>query len=361
MVMSHQALPLSTAPDRLCILRLSALGDVCHMVPVVRSIQAQWPGTRITWCVARMEHRLLEGLEGVELVVFDKGRGRRAWTDLRRQLDGRRFDLLLHAQVSLRSNLAALAVRSPLRLGYDKARSRDLHGLFINQRIPPGAGQHVLDSFFSFAETAGVTRRDLRWDIPVPDDARAFAQHHLGGTRPVLLVSPCSSHALRNWRAERYAAVMDHATSSLGLDVVLCGGPSAQERAMADAIVAATSSPVLDLVGKDTLKQLLALLGRATVVLSPDSGPMHMATAVGTPVIGLHAASNPLRSGPYLSQGWCVDRYDDAARRFRGKPAAALPWGTKLEYPGVMDLVTVEDVVERLDAFMADRRSGQAG
>ncbi|MCM2311130.1 MAG: hypothetical protein NDI84_06960, partial [Steroidobacteraceae bacterium] len=97
----------------------------------------------------------------------------------------------------------------------------------------------------------------------------------------------------------------------------------------------------------------LATLARATVLLTPDSGPAHMATAVGTPVIGLYAATNPERSGPYYSRRWCVDRYDAAARGFLGKPAAELPWTTKIERPGVMGLITPADVIERLDALMA--------
>ena len=110
----------------------------------------------------------------------------------------------------------------------------------------------------------------------------------------------------------------------------------------------------------DTLKQFLAMAQRAVALVTPDSGPMHMANAMGTPVIGLHAASNPARSGPYSSRQWCVDRYDAAARRFRGKPAAALPWGSKLEYPGVMDLVETDAAIERLDALLASPQAGRA-
>jgi heptosyltransferase I len=109
----------------------------------------------------------------------------------------------------------------------------------------------------------------------------------------------------------------------------------------------------LNLIGKDTIKQLLGMLERAELLITPDSGPMHLATAVGTPVVGLHAASNPARSGPYLSQVWCVNRYDDAARRYLGRPADALKWGTKIEREGVMALVTVDDVIERIEAFVA--------
>jgi heptosyltransferase I len=137
--------------------------------------------------------------------------------------------------------------------------------------------------------------------------------------------------------------------------VVLCGGRSALERSTTDAILAAMSAPALDLVGKDTLKQLPALLERADLVMVPDSGPMHIANAMGTKVLGLHAASNPERSGPYSDRRYCVDRYDEAARRFLGKPANALKWGTKIEVPGVMDLIGVDDAIAAFERFVADR------
>ena len=169
----------------------------------------------------------------------------------------------------------------------------------------------------SFLEPLGLKQTDVRWDIPIPDEAREFAARHLPDATPTLLVSPCSSHRKRNWRPERYAAVMDHAALKHGWRVVLCGGPSAFEREFGDAILAKMHARPLDLIGKDTLKQLLALLERATLVLCPDSGPMHMANAVGTKVLGLHAASNPKRSGPYSDLRWCVDRYDAAARKYQ--------------------------------------------
>ncbi|MBX3693296.1 glycosyltransferase family 9 protein [Dokdonella sp.] len=344
--------PASAAPpSSLCILRTSAIGDVTHVVPLVRTLQAQWPQTAITWLVGKLEHRLVGDLPGVEFIVFDKAAGREGFRTVRAKLAGRRFDVLLHMQVALRANLLSMLVKSPLRIGYDRRRSKDLHGLFVNCRIPERSGEHVLDAMASFLEPLGLAQTEVRWDIPVPEEAAAFAERHLPAGPRTLIISPTSSHRLRNWRPERYAAVADHAAHELGWRVVLCGGPSTFEREFADAILGHMQAHALDLVGKDTLKQLLALLRRADLVLAPDSGPMHMANAVGTPVLGLHAASNPHRSGPYSERRWCVDRYDAAARKYRHKPAEALPWGTKLEYKGVMDLITVEDVIERLEAF----------
>ena len=354
-----QASQAGLEPASLCLLRTSAIGDVTHVVPLVRTVQRHWPQTRLTWLVGKLEHRLVGDLSGVDFVVFDKHAGRAGQKAVRERLAGQRFDALLHMQVALRANLLSLAVKAPLRIGYDRARSKDLHGLFVNCRIPARRGDHVLDAIGSFLEPLGLKQTEVRWDIPVPDEAQAFAARHLPAGEPVLLVSPASSHRLRNWRPERYAAVMDHAALALGWRVVLCGGPTAFEREFGDAILAHARARPLDLIGKDTLKQLFALLGRATLVLCPDSGPMHMANAAGTPVLGLHAASNPERSGPYSDRRWCVDRYDAAARRFRRKPAEALAWGAKLEYPGVMDLIEIEDVIERLEAF-ADARDEAA-
>jgi heptosyltransferase I len=247
----------------------------------------------------------------------------------------------------------SLGIKADRRVGYDHARSKDLHGLVINERIPARSGEHVLDAIGSFCEPLGLKQTQVRWDIPLPEEAQAWAAEQLPDDQPTLLVSPTSSHALRNWRPERYAAVMDH-VATRGWRVMLVGGPSAFEREMADAVLAACKRTPTDLTGKDTLKKLLALLGRAQLLLTPDSGPMHMANAVGTRVLGLHAASNPDRSGPYSDRRWCVNKYDEASRLFLGKPASEIAWGSKIEKPGVMDLISVEDVIERFEAAALD-------
>ncbi len=261
-----------TEPASLCLLRTSAIGDVTHVVPLVRTVQQHWPHTRLTWLIGKLEHKLVGDLPDVEFIVFDKHAGRAGYRAVREQLAGRRFAALLHMQVALRSNLLSLSVKAPLRIGYDRARSKDLHGFFVNCRIPARKGDHVLDAVASFLEPLGLKQTDVRWDIPIPAEAHAFAEMHLPGDVPTLLVSPTSSHRLRNWRPERYAAVMDHAALNLGWRVVLCGGPGEFEREFGDAILAAMQAHPLDLIGKDTLKQLLAMLRRAQVRIPTANG-----------------------------------------------------------------------------------------
>ncbi|GHA69681.1 glycosyltransferase family 9 protein [Cognatilysobacter bugurensis] len=345
----------TTPLSSICLLRLSALGDVTHVVPLVRTLREGLPHAALHWVIGKGERRLLEGLEGVTFHEYDKRSGWAGMRTLRRGFDGMRFDGLLQMQVAARANLLSAFIPARRRVGYDRSRSKDLHGLFVNERIPDRPGIHVLDAIGSFCEPLGLRQTRVQWDLPVPDDARewARAQWPVDDT-PTLVISPCSSHVLRNWRAERYAAVANHAAAR-GWRVVLCGGRSELERATGDAILAVLDSPALDLIGKDTLKQLPALLERADLVMTPDSGPMHIANAMGAKVLGLHAASNPARSGPYSDRRYCVDRYDDAARRFRDKPASALPWGTKIEHEGVMDLVTVDEAIAAFERFVADR------
>ncbi len=342
-----------TPPERVCILRLSAIGDTCHVVPLLRTLQKAWPQTRFTWVVGKVEAKLMSLIPEVELITVDKGAGLGAFARLRTDMEQRRFDLLLHLQLALRASVVAALTPARLKLGFDKPRARELQWLVTNRRVAERTREHVLDSFLGFADALGIAEKSLRWDIPLPAAARDYARHLVPDRQPTLVISACSSHRARNWLPERYAAVAEHAVVRHGMRVILCGGPAAVEREMASAIMRHTRVPLIDQVAKDTLPQLLALLSTATVLLTPDSGPAHMATMVGTPVIGLYAATNPERSGPYLSRRWCVNAYEAAAIKFLGKPAAELPWTRKIEVPGVMELITVEAVTAKLDELLA--------
>lgn len=354
-------MPLSFTPPpaSLCLLRLSAIGDICHMLPIVRTIQHAWPQTRLSWIIGRTEHGLVRDIPGIEFVVLDKARGLRGYGDLRRHLRGRKFDALLHMQMSLRASLASLCVSSPVRLGFDRPRAHDFQWLFTNHRIAAREREHVQDSFFGFVEALGIRTRVLRWDIPIPDSARTFADAALGPGPPILVISPCSSMSYRNWHAAGYAAVADYATVRHGLRVVLTGGTSAVEREYAQAIIAQVRCQPVDLIGRTDLKQLLAVLARATAVVAPDSGPAHMATAVGVPVIGLYACTNPDRARPYLSADYVVDRYSEAIHAMFGGTIDTVPWGTRVRAGGTMDRITVSDVTAKLDMLIA-RRGGKS-
>ena len=340
----------------ICILRLSAIGDVTHVVPVVHAIRKQLPHAEITWIIGKLEARLLAGLPGVEFIVFDKKGGWKAIQQLRQDLKDRKFDVLLHMQVAARANLISRLVKAPLRIGWDKPRWRDRHQWFINKSVRSVAQQHQVDAFLEFARAIDAPGGPPVWNLPVSDEDMAWADQVLDdGGKPILMISPCSSHPLRNWQASRYAEVADYAISALNMHVVLTGGPSDLEVTTGQEIESAMQHKAQNLIAKDTIKQSVALLKKATLVISPDSGPAHLASAVGTPVIGLYAATPSQRSGPYNSLELCVDKYTESAQKFRQKEPEELRWGQRIEFPGVMDLIETGEVIEKLKGFMSAR------
>ena len=341
----------------ICILRLSAIGDVTHVIPVVLSLQEQLPGVQITWVIGKIEAKLIGDLPGVEFIIFDKKAGRKGYTDLRKKMQGRQFDALLHMQVAFRANLAAACIPAKVKVGYDKARSKDLHSLFINRRIAPAPKQHVRDCLASFLEPLGLQSAPPHWYIPLSEDDHQFARNHLASDRKNLIISPCASHTLRNWPADRYAQLADYAIQTHGMQVTLVGSPSDFEKEYCDAIEAQMNEKAVNLCGKDTLKELAAMLQLADLVVAPDTGPAHIANAMGTDVLGLYAASNPQRSGPYNSLEWCVNKYPEALERFAGKTITEARWGAKAEFPGAMNLITVDDATRALKKWVENRHN----
>lgn len=339
--------------NSLCLLRLSAIGDVCHAVAMVQAIQRQYPQLKITWVIGKLEYQLLKHLPGIEFVIFDKSQGWRSYLNLHKALKGRRFDILLHMQVALRATLASLAISAKIRVGFDRARAKEGQWLVTNHKVEPLAEPHVLDGFMGFAKAIGVSDITPSWNIPVPHSDTEFAQRQIADGEKVLVICAAASKAERNWLPERYAAVAQHAVNK-GYRVILCGGPTALEKTLADDITNACSAKLDNLVGKTSLTQLLALLKRASLVLAPDTGPAHMAVTQGTPVIGLYAHSNPGRTGPYLSQQYVVSAYQEA---IASQQSGEVKWGTRAKGEHLMALISVEAVIEKFDQVIQQTHS----
>ena len=358
---------LKKRPETLCLLRLSAIGDVTHMVPVVRTLQKHWPETEITWIIGKLESELVQDIPGVEFIVFDKQQGLRAYKTLKKNLHNRRFDLLLHMQASLRAGIASKYIKAPIKLGFDRQRAKDYQWLFTSHKIAANPHQHVLDGFFGFLEALGIKERDLSWNIPVSHESRMFVQHVFPDDVPVLVINPCTSTRARNWRnwqPDRYAAVADYAAEKYGFQVALTGAPTPSEIAFGKEITRQCHTAPVNLIGETSLKQLLALLDRAMLLIAPDTGPAHMATAVGTPVIGLYVTSNPLRTGPYLSQKWVINQYPEAIKAEYGLKAEEAPWGKRVRRADAMNSISINDVKNKLDLFMnsaGKEAKGKAG
>ncbi|MDJ0916778.1 MAG: glycosyltransferase family 9 protein [Woeseiaceae bacterium] len=345
---------LASQPDTICVVRLSAIGDTCHALAVVRRLQDNWPGSKITWIIGRTEAALMAGIEGVEFIIFDKSAGLSAYRDIRRQLKGRSFDVALCMHASMRANILYPLIDSPLRLGFDKSRARDFQWLFTNKRIPVGEREHAMEAMMGFATATGAQETPLRWDIPVGDEDRAIADDLASQHGRLAVISPCTSNRarnFRNWPADRFVHIA-HFLEQRGLHVVLTGGPTDVEQRYGTEIAAACRAT--NLIGKTSLKQLIAVFAAAELVICPDSGPAHMATAAGVPVVGLYATSNPDRTGPYLSRQWVANRYPDALRQYLGFDVDEVRWGQRVRNPDAMAMISVDDVAQKIDDLLSE-------
>lgn len=342
--------------NSICILRLSAIGDVCHAVAAIQAIQRQHPNAKITWIIGKIEKALLDGLPNVEFVIFDKSKGKQAFKELKQNLNGQSFDVLLHMQVALRANWAAQYIKAKRKIGFDWHRAKELHALFTKERIRPQNEPHVLEGFFAFAEKLGVAETELNnlsWNIPVSEQDIEFANHHISPDSKTLVISPAASKKERNWLPERYAEMADHANEQ-GFNVVLCGGPAPIDRELGDAIKQHAHCEIQDLIGKTSLKQMLMCLKNASLVLAPDTGPAHMAVTQKTPVLGLYAHSNPKRTGPYLYQDYVAEVYYQNVIAQKRKPADQLKWGTRVKGADLMAQITVEQVKTQFERLVKD-------
>jgi heptosyltransferase I len=279
---------------RVGIVMLSALGDAVHVLPLLTAIKRQWPGAEITWVTQPGPAELVRGHPALDrLVVFERERGWAAYADVRRTVGPEPFDVLLDLQVYLKAGVLTGLLPARRKLGFDRARARDLNWLFTTEKIPAVNGpRHVQDQYFEFLTALGVAIEPAVWNLGpwagdlTPPEGR-YAALVIGTSRPQ-----------KDWLPERWAAVADGLYERHGLTPMLVGGESARERATAAGIVSMARSPVQNAIGSG-IRPLVSILRGATLVVSLDTGPLHMAVALDRPVVSLIGYNDPRVVGPY--------------------------------------------------------------
>jgi heptosyltransferase I len=335
-------LPLPAAP-RVLIVMMSALGDAVHVLPVIRALKRHDAGTHVTWMLQPGPASLMIGHPDVdEILVFPRARGWRAFLDARRQLRGRSWDLALDLQVYFKATVVTAMARAPVKLGFDRGRARDLNWLATTHRIAPHPPQHVQDQYFEFLHALGVSPEPVEWNLgPWPHEVAAQRAFFDALDRPAAALVIGASRAAKEWVPERWAALADVLHERFGLQPVLAGGRSARELETERIIREHARAPVVSTLGVP-LRELVGVLAGSALVVSLDTGPLHMSVALGVPTIGLHGHLDPRRVGPYRFRDLIVDAYRD--------PGEARPI-SQAKRPGRMERITVDDVVEKVELW----------
>lgn len=337
-----------SAPARVAVVMLTAVGDMVHTLPVVRSLRAAWPQTRIIWVGQPGPLGLVESLGAAdEHLVFDRRAGLGGFRDVRRQAGREPFDLVLVLQSYFKAGLAAAMLPAARRIGFDRRRARDLTWLLTGERIPPRPRAHMQDELLEFLDYLGIERQ-LEWGLGPTEEERARYSDLLPESdRPTVAFVVGTSKPEKEWPAERYAAVADAVHADLGARAILVGGKSPREMEAAEAIRRAAAHPPLDLREWD-LRRVAYLLDRADVLVSPDTGPLHAAVALGTPTVALMGYTNPKRYGPYRRfHDLMIDAYGDPGEDYPLQGA---------HRPGRMKRITPAEVVRNVEMALRKYR-----
>jgi len=306
------------AAERIALIKLSSLGDVVHALPVAATLRAARPDAWLAWIVEQREAAVLREHPALnEVIVVDTRRWRRARSprDLfaaagdiraaRRRLRAGRFDVAIDLQGLIKSGVLTAATGARVRIGFDRQWRREpVAGLFINQRVVPPSARHVVEQDLALLQPLGITPPRLEFRLPTVAAAETRLDDWLAlaGLKPrqrLVVLNPGAGRADKRWPVARFAELAARLSHDAGAHVVVAWGPGEEGAARAIVDGAGAAGPRALLAPPTDLHELIALLRRASVMVAADTGPLHLAAALGTPCVGLYGPTSAVRNGPY--------------------------------------------------------------
>lgn len=297
-----------TYPRRIALLKPSALGDVVHALPVLTALRERFPDSHITWVVNAAYQPLLAGHPHLsEALPFDRGAFKRNparaaayGLHFANELRKRRFDLVIDLQGLLRTGLMCAASGAPVRVGFADAREGSRHFYTHRVEVPDADRIHAVDRYWRVAEAVGAGGGAKRFVVPLNGGAVKAAEGLLAGLpRPWLGLAVGARWVTKRWPPAHFATLANRAQAAVGGTVLFVG--AGEDTPLAAEVARDLRGPHRDLTGKTTLPLLAAVLARCDVVVSNDTGPLHLAAALGRPCVAPYTCTTVARHGPYGS------------------------------------------------------------
>ena len=292
-------IPRDFQPGRILIILHGSIGDVTRALPMAGSLRRGFPAARIVWSVEPPSLPLLQGDDAInEILVFDRPRWRSAFIGFLSEVRRRKFDLVLDLQRHFKSGLISRWSGAPFRLGFHRRDSKEFNWIFNNLHIEPcGDIISKLDHYGKFTDALGIERSDLRWNFRLTTAERGAVEKHLmRAQRDFAVLFAGTRWQSKQWFPAQIAACADMLKREFGLGTVLLGARADEEIARQSLADARTN--VVNLVGRTSLREAIGIIEKAKLAVGPDTGLVHIAAAVGTPVISLWGATDPARTGP---------------------------------------------------------------
>ena len=302
---------------KILIIKLSAIGDVIHTLPALNAIRKKYPDAHITWLVEEAAYGVIKGHKALDRIIVSKRKtwlkglaGRSCAKNFRKvcsfvkQLRDTRYDIILDFQALLKSGVLIGLARGGRKIGFDKGMEHQEHSyIFLNERVPPVDMEvHALTRGMMLLEAIGISSSEVEYNIYISGKDRNAADDllmHCGIKAPKLLVAinPMAKWETKLWDNLKFSNLADRLIEQANADVIFTG--SREDSEAIEGIISNMKVRAANLAGRTDLKTLAALYEKASIVVSTDTGPMHMAAAVGTPVVALFGPTAPWRTGPF--------------------------------------------------------------
>jgi len=333
----------------ICILRLSSIGDITHMIPIINTLRNQSPKLNITWIINKTEYELVKNMRDINFIITDKSDLIGSLGKILALRKKMTFDILLHMQVSLRSNIYSLFVKSNRKIGFSNSYSRNLHSLFQHETIKCEERMHVLDVFFCFLKKISIQEKLLDWSVNYTTE-KTLSQLD---RKRYAVFNPFTSNRkmnYREWDIGNYKSIAEYLNKRYSIDTIIVGGGSEYEKKMSKDL--GKKDYIHNIVGKTNLQNLCKLLEDCELYIGPDSGTLHIASMLGKSVIGLYATSNPNRTGPYNNMSFVINKYPEALKKYKNKSELDAKWGERVRNKDAMALIKIEEVKQKIDEIL---------
>ena len=327
----------------ICILRLSSIGDVTHVIPIISTLQKKYKDPTITWVIGKVEYELVKNLSNINFVVIDKNDTINSIMQLRSYFKDQNFDVVFHMQKSLRSKLIANIIKGRVDVTFNEIETDS---------------NHVLDHFFKFLEKINITDKFLDWKIDelLSNEKNNSINKNMNKSVPFITINPFTStrnNNFREWDFDNFLTLSEYCKNEYSLNTVLLGKTS-QEKFNEIENYLDNNQSIINLINKTSLLEMLSILNKSQFYIGPDSGTLHMARMLDLPVIGLYATSNPLRTGPYCKLEYTINKYPQALETFLDKKIDNVKWGERVRNRKAMKLIKIDDVKAQIKKVMKD-------
>ena len=327
----------------ICILRLSSIGDVTHVIPIISTLQKKYKDPTITWVIGKVEYELVKNLSNINFVVIDKNDTINSIMKLRSYFKDQNFDVVFHMQKSLRSKLIANIIKGRVDVTFNEIETD---------------ANHVLDHFFKFLEKINITDKFLDWKIDelLSNEENNSINKILDESVPFISINPFTSirnNNFREWDFDNFLTLSEYCKNEYSLNTVLLGKTSKEKSNEIESYLDNNQS-IINLINRTSLLEMLSILNKSQFYIGPDSGTLHMARMLDLPVIGLYATSNPLRTGPYCKLEYTINKYPQALEAFLDKKTENVKWGERVRNREAMKLIKIDDVKVQIKRVMKD-------